>query len=257
MLEQRAYEGMQYLDPHTANVRYHLLPTDNSTLYRKFSRRNGVDVCRKPEYNIDDWLNPNSPDYQPDLCRAIFHYQARREADERFQVCISTKDMDDAAWKYANRSQLVLDGTFGVCTSRLLLFIGLAQDENRKGVPIVFFLFSAPTGNRATHAGYNTEILRELLIHWRTHLSKHSPKLFEPYVAITDTDTKERGALILVWPNIILLICKFHLRQCWTNHRKTAMRCTSSDYWKESVRNSLYTLETESVSISLKHSNGC
>ena len=134
MLEQQAYEGMKYLDPNTANVQYHLLPTDNSTLYRKFSHRNGVDICRKPEYNIDNQLNLNSPDYQPVVCRAIFHYQARHEANELFQVCISTKDMDDAAWKYANNSQLVLDGTFGVCTPRLLLFIGLAQDKNRKGV---------------------------------------------------------------------------------------------------------------------------
>jgi MULE transposase domain len=244
MLEQRAYQGMRDFDPKTANVRYHLLPSDNATLYRKFSRQNGIDIRQKPEYNIDNWLNPDSPDYQPEVCRAIFHYHARHEAGERFEVCISTKDMDDAARKYAHRSQLVLDGTFGVCTSRLLLFIGLAQDENRKGVPIVFFLFSAPTGNRATHAGYNTQILCELLTHWRRHLSKNSQP-FEPSVAITDTDTKERGALLLVWPNILLLICKFHLRQCWTNHRKTAMRCTSSDFWKESVRNTLYRLETE------------
>ena len=49
--------------------------------------------------------------------------------------------MDNAAWKYAHHSQLVLDGTFGVCTSRLLLFIALAQDKNGKGVPLAFFLF--------------------------------------------------------------------------------------------------------------------
>ncbi|KAJ3870920.1 hypothetical protein F5051DRAFT_446926 [Lentinula edodes] len=43
-------------------------------------------------------------------------------------------------------------------------------DEDRKGVPIAFFLFSAPTGNQATQAGYNTEILRELLNTWKIHL---------------------------------------------------------------------------------------
>ena len=42
---------------------------------------------------------------------------------------------------------------------------------------------------------------------------------FEPYVAITDTDLMERGALVLVFSRIWLLICKFHLRQCWKNHR--------------------------------------
>ena len=68
--------------------------------------------------------------------------------------------MDAAAWEYGHHSQVMLDGTFGVCTTRLLLFIAMAVDEQGKGVPIAFFLFSAPTGNRATHAGYNTAILR-------------------------------------------------------------------------------------------------
>ena len=99
---------------------------------------------------------------------------------------------------YAHHSQMILDGTFGVCTSCLLLFIALAQDGQRKGVPIAFFLFSAPTGNQATHAGYNTQILHKLLSKWQVHLSKDSTASFVPYVVITDTDTKERGALILV-----------------------------------------------------------
>jgi len=244
-MESQAYRGMRNQDLSTANVRYHFLPTDNSTLYRKFSRSHGVDVRKLPQYNIDDWLNPLSPQFNPKIRKAIFHYAARSEAGERFQVCISTADMDTAAWKYAYASQLVLDGTFGVCTSRLLLFIALARDEEGKGVPIALFLFSAPTGNRATHAGYNTAILRELLSCWKVHLSSGSDKPFAPYVAITDTDTKERGALLDVWPNICLLICRFHLRQCWTNYRKSALRSGGSDFWKDQVRSTLASLEVE------------
>jgi len=248
MIESKAYRDMRHGSyPETCNVRYHLLPSDNATLYRKFSRCNGVDTQKKPEYNIDDWLDPRSSNFQPKIQEAIFHYSARSEASERFKVCISTKDMDDAAWKYAHHSQLVLDGTFGVCTSRLLLFIALAQDENGKGVPLAFFLFSAPTGNRATHAGYNTEILYELLSHWQKHLSRSSKESFALYVGITDTDTKERGALLRVWPTILLLLCKFHLRQCWTNHRKTFMRCGSTAFWKDHVQNNLYKLESQCV----------
>ena len=231
----------------TANVRYHFLPSDNVTLYRKFSRQNGVDVRQRPEYNVHDWLDPLSSNFQQEVRDSIFHYSARSEVSERFQVCISTKDMNAAAWKYAHCSQLVLDGTFSICTSRLLLFIALAQDENRKGVPLAFFLFSAPTGNKATHAGYNTKILNELLSHWHNHLNRLDPSKgpFTPYIAITDTDTKERGALIQVWPGIILLLCKFHLRQCWTNHRKIAMRCKSSDFWKDCVYGRLQALEVQ------------
>ena len=245
MIESCSYRGMREQDPSTANVRYQLLLSDNSTLYRKFSRRQGVDVRKQPQYNINDWLDPNSPDFKPEIRDAIFHYSARREAGEWFQVCISTTDMDETVWAYGHNSQLVLDGTFGVCSSRLLLFISLARDENGKGVPLAFFLFSAPTGNRATHAGYNTAILQELLSHWKLHLSKNSETPFIPFIAITDTDTKERAALLNIRPDICLIICKFHLRQCWSNYRKSALRCGGSDFWKDQIRNTLGGLEVQ------------
>ena len=247
-MELRAYRDMDHVAPEMLNVRYHLLLSDHTTLYRKFSRLHGVDVRQKPEYNVDDWLNPSSPNFQPAIHNAIFHYSARSTALERFEVCISTSDMEAAAWKYAHHSQLVLDGTFGICSSRLLLFIALARDEDGKGVPVAFFLFSAPTGNQATHAGYNTEILYRLLNEWREHLNRSKPKtLFQPCVAITDTDTKERGALLQVWPDIILLLCKFHLRQCWTNHRKTTLKGRDGDFWKDHVQIHLQRLESECV----------
>jgi len=185
--------------------------------------------------------------FQRNIHEAIFHYSARIEVGDRFQVCISTRDMEKAAWAYTHHSQVVFDGTFGVCSSRLLLFITLVKDENGKGIPIAFFLFSAPSGNRATHAGYNTQVLFELLSLWKKHLSRNSKEPFTPYVAITDTDTKERGALVRVWPDIHLLLCKFHLRQCWTNHRKTIVRGKGPDFWKDHIKNNLYKLESQCV----------
>lgn len=247
IMSRQGYRGMESHNSKADNVRYLFLPSDNATLYRKFSRLHGVDVRRAPEYNLDDWLNPESPLFKPDIHEAIFHYKARSEKGERLQVCISTREMDEAAWKYAHHSQVVLDGTFGVCSTRLLLFIALAVDDHRKGVPIAFFLFSAPTGNRATQAGYNTEILHDLLSRWKIHLSHGSKELFTPFVAITDTDTKERGALLLVWPAIILLLCKFHLRQCWTNHRKAALRSGGSQFFRDHVRDRLRNLEIQYV----------
>ncbi|KAL0061006.1 hypothetical protein AAF712_012179 [Marasmius tenuissimus] len=213
MIRERRYRGMDTYNSITSNVRYLLLPSDSSTLYSKYGRTLGIDVKVPPQYNISDWLNPDSPRYKPDVARAIFHYSECAEAGDRFEACISTPEMDEAAWRYAHRSQLVLDGTFGVCTVRLLLFIALAIDPNGKGLPVALFLFSAPTGNRATHAGYNTAILQKILQKWENHLtSTHSgSERFSPCSAITDTDTKERGALLKVWPDIILLLCKFHV----------------------------------------------
>ena len=37
-------------------------------------------------------------------------------------------------------------------------------------------------------------------------------------VAMTDSDTKERLALMKVWPTICLLICLFHFAKACTNH---------------------------------------
>lgn len=252
MIEARTYRGMDIFDPKTANVRYLFLPTDHTSLYRKASAELGFDPRLQPQYNVDDWLNPESSSFKPEVAKAVFNYSARAEEGDRFQICISTPEMDEAAKKYAHHSQLVLDGTFGVCSSRLLLFIALAVDEENKGVPIAFFLFSAATGAKATHASYNTEILTTLLSAWKIRLVQKFGD-FEPYSAITDTDTKERGALIRIWVHIILLICKFHLRQCWTNYRKKVLKSNSAttDFWKNHVRGILLKLETEYGSLSL------
>ncbi|KIJ36146.1 hypothetical protein M422DRAFT_261473 [Sphaerobolus stellatus SS14] len=169
----KAYHGQSEWNPATANVRYELLPSDSRSLYRQFSRRLGVDITREAQYNIDDWLNKDSSNYKPEIAAAVFYYQG-------------------PTWKYTHQKQLILDGTFGICDRRVLLFIALGVDENNKGVPLAFFLFSAPTGNRATHAGYDTDILHELLVQWQDSLGKKDGVAFAPCVAITDTDTKER-----------------------------------------------------------------
>ncbi|KIJ56018.1 hypothetical protein M422DRAFT_239206 [Sphaerobolus stellatus SS14] len=121
----------------------------------------------------------------------------------------------------------------------------MAMDENRHGVPIVFLLFSAPTGSQATHAGYNTEIMTELLWAWVVALGKDAKsQSFCPKVAITDTDIKERGALITVWPSIFLLLCKFHTRMCWSNKRKTLIKTGNSvDFFKQQIISRLRALD--------------
>lgn len=138
---------------------------------------------------------------------------------------MQTEQMRTAAWKYAYNCQLVLDGMFGICDCQILLFIGLAIDERNHGIPIIFLLFSAPSEIRATHAGYNTEVLTELLHAWSIALDKGLDGfLFQSKTAITDTDTKEQGALITVWPGIHLLLCKFHTRMAWANKRKALIK---------------------------------
>jgi hypothetical protein len=190
----------------------------------------GINTTDAPQVNVDDWLDPKSEKFNAALAHAIFHYSGRAEKGDRFEACIATDEMNEAAWKYGHESQIILDGTFGVCDSRVLLFIVMAVDENRKGVPIAFLLFSAPTGNQQSSAGYNTDIIAKLVGKWKASLNKCAHLYgrggikFNPRCAITDTDLKERAALIRIFPDIWLLICRFHLRQSWRNHRNKVLK---------------------------------
>ena len=244
MTKQRTYRGQGSDDLSQANHRYQILPGDYSGLYRRHYRETyHIDVRTRPEYNVDDWLNPTSAQFKPALASSIFYYSARTTENERLKVCIATPEMREATWTYCHKKQLILDGTFGICSSRLLLWIALAIDGTGSGVPIAMFLLSAPTGTRATHAGYDTAIIAELLSHWRSWLGMSNGEVFTPYVAITDTDTKERGALIMTWDDIILILCKFHVRQCWTNKRKQLLAKGETEGWKVTVKQQLRSLE--------------
>jgi hypothetical protein len=67
--------------------------------------------------------------------------------EDHLKVCVATQEMKDAAWKYAHKSQIILDSTFRVCDKKLLLFIMMGMDEDRKYIPLAFLFFSAPSGN--------------------------------------------------------------------------------------------------------------
>ncbi|KAJ3847643.1 hypothetical protein EV368DRAFT_68930, partial [Lentinula lateritia] len=138
MIETKAYRDLKSFDPKTANIRYLFLPTDHTSLYRKASKELGYDPKVEPQYNVDDWLNVESQNFKPEIAEAVFHYSAHAEAGDRFEICISTLEMDECAHN-----------------SRLLLFIALSVDEDNKGFPIALFLFSAEIGAKATHCWPN------------------------------------------------------------------------------------------------------
>ncbi|KAI0695800.1 hypothetical protein BC835DRAFT_1232694, partial [Cytidiella melzeri] len=211
MLTHLAYRGQSPANAlATINHRYNILPSDFSRLYRQHYRKAfSIDVKIAAEHNVDNWLNPDSTHFKPDLHKSVFQYSARASEGERLKISISTPEMKDAAWAFCHKKQLVLDGTFGLCTSRLLVWIALGVDESGHGLPVAMFLFSAPSGNCATHAGYDTNILAELLSGWKSWLGERHGERFTPYAAITDMDFKERGALLRVWSDLILLLCKF------------------------------------------------
>ncbi|KAJ7856493.1 hypothetical protein B0H14DRAFT_3136050 [Mycena olivaceomarginata] len=243
LVDAKAYPGFP-ADFASSPYRWLLVSNDSRSLYRQYNRMKGVSVTTAPEINVDDWLDPKSENFNPTLADAIFHYSNR---GERFEVAIANADMNRAAWTYGHQSQILLDGTFGVCDSRLLLFIVMTVDENKKGIPVAFLLFSAPAGNKQSSSGYDTAILTKLLRKWSESLNRcahrhgHPGVAFKPMSAITDTDLKERGALIAIWSDIWLLICGFHLRQSWRNHRNKLLKGKDTVY--QDLKNRMICLE--------------
>jgi hypothetical protein len=248
MCARNAYRDQGSGNSIARNHRYYIQKHDFSRLWRGVWQAQGINVGVAPELNVDHWMDPESKDpYAALIQKAVFHYQARRSQADRFMMCIATSEMRADTWKYVHKKQLILDGTFGLCSSRLLLWIAMGVDDNKKGVPVAFFLFSAPTGTRATHAGYNSEILGHLFDTWKTSMSVHpvTKETFHPTTAITDCDFRERAALHKVWPSIQLLLCKFHLRQCWTNKRKQVLKGLSPSFWTTHAVERIHLLEKE------------
>ncbi|KAI0077030.1 hypothetical protein K474DRAFT_1555911, partial [Panus rudis PR-1116 ss-1] len=259
------YQSRSYKDQFIANgdnvkpnnnYRFLILPRDFSRLHRRHNLDEyGIDVSIRAELNVHAWLDPSSGrHFRPSIHNKVFSYTPRFSPSDRFIICIASPEMKDAAWTYCHKKQLVLDGTFGLCSSRLLLWIAMGIDAKGQGLPVALFLFSAPTGTQATHAGYNTEILTNLLKTWRDWMGERNGEKFEPYVGMTDTDLKERGALVLVWPSILLLLCKFHVRQCWTNRRKSLLPQSKVSHWRATLKQRIFVLE-EALLHTVQHSD--
>jgi hypothetical protein len=173
-------------------------------------------------------MDPESPSFNKVLFDAVFHYAPRAARNERFEICIATDEMKKASWEIAHRYITLLDGTFGVCSLKLLLFILMGIDKRNRGVPLAFLLFSAPSNNKTTSSGYDHEIIRKLLQQWKDSLGIRNGESFAPAVIITDTDAKERKAGAIVFPETSFLLCGFHVRQSWKNHLAKVLKGESA-----------------------------
>jgi hypothetical protein len=122
------------------------------------------------------------------------------------------------AWHYGHKKLLLLNGTFGVNSFCSLLFISMAVNHKNKGIPIVFFHFTARKTAAATHGDYDGLLLKDLLARWKMAMgTNEAGEEFNIKVVFTDNDTHERNAPSLVFPDALLLLCRFHTAQAWRN----------------------------------------
>ncbi|CAD6912055.1 unnamed protein product, partial [Tilletia controversa] len=204
--------------------RFTLSVSDNKALSRALClRKFGINTRLPPHINIHSWMQKSQSSYKADIAASIVYYQPLTSSSWRLRIIITTQEMQDAAWKYGHNGQLVIDGTFGVSSTKILLFVLLTVDDTGRGLPIGYLIFTPLHGQR-THAGYDTAVLRELPINWSSALGTRHGMQFAPKLAITDTCVRERAAIKSVWPDVQLRLCTFHVRQAWNNHKKQCIR---------------------------------
>lgn len=210
------------------NYRTLLTAMDIANIKKEMLQKNwNIDIRNDAARNLEKFLGSSAD--QSELKAACLHYQPHTNDTDRLEIIICTPEQQEYAWKYGHQNLILVDGTFGISKHKLLLFIIMVIDEKNKGIPITFILFTPPINNRLTSSGYDSKILERLFTIFRDKLSitynqnqlAANPNatliIFTPIVAMTDTDVKERGPLSKVWPGIILLLCYFHISQCWKN----------------------------------------
>ncbi|KAF0549283.1 sugar transporter [Gigaspora margarita] len=166
-----------------------------------------ISIQNDPAKNLEQFLGPDAN--LSELKEACLHYQPCKKETDHLEIIICTREQQ---YKH-----------------KLLLFIILVIDDNNKGISVTFIIFIPPPQNWLTLSGYDSKILERLLTIFCDKISdiynknqlKENPNAilitFSPLVAITDANVKEYKALLIVWSEIILIICYFYISQYWRN----------------------------------------
>lgn len=168
------------------NHRLLLKPSDISNIMRNFRKSNlNINTRVQVEQSVDNLLSNKSNEQDLSLCKACFHYVSKTEINERLEIGLSTQEQRDLAWKFGHNQLLLLDGTFGVCNRKILLFIFLILDSQKQGIPVAFFLFSPPSNKQAS-GGYDHKILAKLFEKFVNALGTRDGTIFTPKVFFLD-----------------------------------------------------------------------
>ncbi|GBC39750.2 hypothetical protein GLOIN_2v1777513 [Rhizophagus irregularis DAOM 181602=DAOM 197198] len=133
------------------------------------------------------------------------------KASTHQEICLvlATPEQRKLTWKYGYNGIIHFDRTFGFSNKKVLLFVLLVVNQNNKGIPIRYLLFSAASGVQKASSSYNYAILKELLKQYKDKIS------IENFF--------QKLALLEIWPHIYFLLCEFHIIQCWENKIKQVL----------------------------------
>ncbi|KAF6749683.1 hypothetical protein DFP72DRAFT_1048718 [Ephemerocybe angulata] len=206
------------------SFRFRLQDHDTSSIYRTLGGELGIKVHTHAQDNLDAWLGPKKAAPDASLTAACLFYSPEvPELNERFMLILSTPLQQRMAWKFGHKRQVLMDLTFGFCSARALLVI----------------LMEA----KAVHADYNQALLDKLLRLFKEKMGLNEKgEAFEIAVASTDNDTRERYALNKNFPGILLLLCMFHVLQCWRNQVNRSLVTIPKGPARAEIRSRIWTL---------------
>ncbi|KAF8152258.1 hypothetical protein B0H34DRAFT_677651 [Crassisporium funariophilum] len=221
------------------HYRYRLTHHNASSLYHTISCKRGIPQRSAAKDNLDKWFWTDKPQPpSPLLTQSCFHYQPHKKGvSDRFEIILSTPEMQEAAWKYGHKKQVLMDLTFGVCSARTLLVILMALNKTGAGIQICFMMFTARERARATHSDYNVRLLTCLLNLYKAKMGQNDlGKEFDISIGNTDNDSWERKALLANWKGMFLLLCMFHVWQAWQNGLNKSLRPVPKGNGRQTIR---------------------
>jgi hypothetical protein len=219
--------------------RYILADHESTSLYRTVARESGIPQRTAAQDNLHLWFNSDKPcPPDPRLSASCISYCPYIPGvTERLSIILTTPEQKLLAWKFGHKKQILMDLTFGVCSGRALLAILMALDDENKGLPVAFMMFTAKKQTKAVHADYDKALLEEQLKLWKEGMGKNDAgELFEVTVGSTDNDPRERHGLRANWSNILLLLCLFHVWQAWRNALNKYLRVIPKGPERQSTR---------------------
>ncbi|KAF8868349.1 hypothetical protein BD779DRAFT_1808345 [Infundibulicybe gibba] len=230
------------ITPGDTTHRYILREYESTSLYRSLRQEAGIPTQSKAVENLDQWFrkeNPQPP--QELLTESLMYYQPIGPGlSDRLALILSTPRQQELAWQYGHKKQLLMDGTFGVCSTAILVFFLMVIDDRNIGIPVATIIFTPKKDAKAAHASYDNKILEQLLGAWKQSMGVNSNgETFQVAIANTDNDTRERAALEKIWPGLHLILCMFHTWQAWRNGLNRYLACVPRGEARQEVRSRL------------------
>ena len=130
--------------PGDLNYRYVLMEYESTSLYRTLRQEDGIMRNSTAIDNLYQWFggeNPKPP--VPELGDSCLFYQNLGLGnDDRLILILSTPWQREMAWAYGHQKQMLLDSTFGVCSTCVLVFFLMAIDDRNVSIPVATILFT-------------------------------------------------------------------------------------------------------------------